>query len=121
LNKLRKTIFEELFSKLLFYQNFNDNLLEKYNIDNTQCYIEINVTKIQVINNQNGTNFTKEFNIYLICTHNWSFKFELVGNNEMFTSKYFNARNRHNWNDFYLVKSNAGVILFHLQMILVND
>ncbi|MDR7211077.1 hypothetical protein [Flavobacterium piscis] len=102
--QIRKIIFEELFSKLLFIQNFDDNLLEKYNIDNTQYYIEINDTQIEAINNQNNTNFTKEFIIYLIYSY-WSYEFELVGNNEdVLLPKYFNARNRHNWNDFYLVK-----------------
>ncbi len=102
--QIRKIIFEELFSKLLFIQNFDDNLLEKYNIDNTQYYIEINDTQIEAINNQNNTNFTKEFIIYLIYSY-WSYEFELVGNNEdVLLPKYFNARNRHNWIDFYLVK-----------------
>ena len=102
--QVRKTIFEELSNKLLFIQNFDDNLLEKYNIDNTQCYIEINDAQIEVINNQNNTNFTKEFIIYLIYSY-WTYEFELVGNNEdVLLPKYFNARNRHNWNDFYIVK-----------------
>nr|WP_315188338.1 hypothetical protein [uncultured Flavobacterium sp.] len=102
--QVRKTILEELFSKLLFIQNFDDNLLEKYNIDITQCFIEINDTQIEVINNQNKTNFTKEFITYLIYCY-WSYKFELVGNNEdVLLPKFFNARNRHNWKNFYLVK-----------------
>ncbi len=102
--QIRKKIIEELFSKLLFIQNFDDNLLEKYNIDNTQCYIEVNDAQIEVINNQNNTNFTKEFIIYLIYSY-LSYEFELVGNNEdILLPKFFNARNRHNWNDFYLVK-----------------
>ncbi|MFV5701854.1 sigma factor-like helix-turn-helix DNA-binding protein [Flavobacterium sp. XS2P12] len=102
--QVRKKIFEELFNKLLFIQNFDDNLLEKYNIDNTQYYIEINDTQIEAINNQNKTNFTKEFIIYLIYSY-WSYEFELVGNNEdVLLPKYFNARNRHNWSNFYLVK-----------------
>lgn len=102
--QVRKTIFEELFSKLLFIQNFDDNLLEKYNIDNTQYYIDINDALIEVINIQNRTSFTKEFIIYLIYTY-WSYEFELIGNNEdVLVQKYFNARNRHNWNNFYLVK-----------------
>lgn len=102
--QVRKIIFEELFSKLLFIQNFDDNLLEKYNIDNNQCYIEINDAQIEVINNQNKTNFTKEFITFLIYSY-WSYEFELVGNKEdVLLVKYFNARNRHNWNNFYLVK-----------------
>ncbi len=102
--QVRKTIFEELSNKLLFIQNFDDNLLEKYNIDNTQCYIEINDAQIEVINNQNNTNFTREFIIYLIYCY-WSPEFELIGKNEdVLLPKYFNARNRHNWQNFYLVK-----------------
>jgi hypothetical protein len=117
--QVRKTIFEELFNKLLFIQNFDDNLLEKYNIDNTQCYIEINDTQIEAINNHNKTNFTKEFIIYLIYSY-WSYEFELVGNNEdVLLSKYFNARNRHNWNNFYLVKKEF-VLEFDF-ILLAND
>lgn len=117
--QIRKTLFEELFSKLLFVQNFDDNLLEKYNIDNTQCYIEINDAQIEVINNQNKTNFTKEFIIYLIYCY-WSNEFDLVGNNEdVLLPKYFNARNRHNWNNFYLVKKDL-VLEFDF-ISLAND
>ena len=107
--QIRKTIFEVLFSKLLFIQNFADNLLEKYNIDNTQYYIEINDTQIETINSQNKTYFTKEFIIYLVYSY-WSYEFELVGNNEdVLLPKYFNARNRHNWNNFYLVKRELAI------------
>jgi hypothetical protein len=139
--QIRKIIFEELFNKLLFIQNFDDNLFEKYNIDNTQYYIEINNNQIEAINNQiealsnqhktnfpeefliydksqiesviiqkevidkqNKTKFTKEFITYIIYSY-WSSEFELVGNKEdVLLPRSFNARNRHNWNNFYLVK-----------------
>lgn len=102
--QVRKIIIEELYNKLSFIQNFNDNLLEKYNIDNTQYYIEINDSQVGAINNQNKTNFTKEFIIYLLYSY-WSSVYELVGNNEdVLLPKYFNSRIRHNWNNFYLVK-----------------
>lgn len=102
--QIRKKIIEELFSKLLFIQNFDENLLEKYNIDNTQCYIEINDAQIEVINKENKTNFTKEFITYLIHSY-WSYEFELVGDIEdVLIPRYFETQNRHNWNNFYLVK-----------------
>lgn len=102
--QVRKIISEELFNKLLFVQNFNDNLLQKYNIDNTQSYIEISDSQLQRINNQNETNFTKEFITYLIFTY-WSSQYELIGNYEdVLQSKFFTARDRHNWNNIYLVK-----------------
>lgn len=102
--QVRKTIFDELFSKLLFIQNFDDNLLEKYNIDKTQYHIEINDAQIEVINNQNKTYFTKEFITYLIYCY-WPNEFELIGNNEdVLFIKHLNGRNRHNWKNFYLVK-----------------
>ena len=102
--QIRKKISEELFNKLLFIQNFNDNLLQKYNIDNTQNYIEIKDTQVASINIQDNTNFTKEFIIYLIYAY-LSNEYEIVGNIEdVLQPKFFTARNRHNWNDFYLVK-----------------
>lgn len=102
--QIRKIIFEELFPKLLFNQNFDDNLFEKYNIDNTQYYIEINSNQQEVINKHNKTNFTKEFITYIIYSY-WSCEFELVGNKkDVLLPRSFNARNRHNWNNFYLVK-----------------
>jgi hypothetical protein len=116
--QIRKTIFEELFNKLLFIQNFDDNLLEKYNIDNKHSFIDINETQIEAINNtiivvetiletsinDNNSGFTKFFITYLLYSF-WSDDYELVGNVEdVLQQQYFNARNRHNWNNFYLVK-----------------
>jgi hypothetical protein len=104
IRQIRKTIINELFNKLLFIQNFNDNLLEKYSIDITQCLIEISDTQLEAINNQNKTNFTKEFTTYLLYTY-WSNKYDLVGDYEdVLLTKFFNARNRHNWKNFYLIK-----------------
>jgi hypothetical protein len=117
--QIRKVIFEELFDKLLFIKNFNDNLLQKYGIDNNQLFIEINDSQLQRINNQNETNFTKEFVTYLIFTY-WSSEYELVGNYEDVSQpKFFNARDRHNWNNFYLVKKE--IVLEFDFISLAND
>lgn len=102
--QIRKKIIEELFSKLVFTKNFDDDLLEKYNIDNTQCIIEISDIQVETINSQNQTNFTKVFITYLIYAY-WSDNYNIVGDYEdVLTSNDFNSRNRHNWNNFYLVK-----------------
>ncbi len=131
--QIRKTILEELFNKLLFIQNLNDNLLEKYNIDNKHSFIDINETQIEAINNtiikvetiletsitDNNSGFTKSFITYLLYSF-WSDDYELVGNIEdVLLPKYFNARNRHNWNNFYLVKKE---LVFEFDFIsLAND
>lgn len=102
--QVRKIILEELFNKLLFIRNFNENLLQKYNIDNSQYYIEISDTQVESINVKNKTNFTKEFITYVIYSY-WSNEYELVGNCEdVLQPKFFNVRNRHNWINFYLIK-----------------
>lgn len=102
--QIKKKIIEELFSKLVFIKNFDDDLLEKYNIDDNQCLIEINDAQIETINSQNQTNFTKVFITYLIYAY-WSDDYNLAGDYEdVLTSNDFNSRNRHNWNNFYLVK-----------------
>ncbi|WP_406844048.1 DNA-directed RNA polymerase subunit alpha C-terminal domain-containing protein [Flavobacterium soyae] len=117
--QVRKIILEELFNKLLFIRNFNDNLLQKYNIDNTQYYIDISDTQVESINIQNKTNFTKEFITYIIYSY-WSCEYELVGNCEdVIQPKFFIARNRHNWNNFYLVKKEL-VIEFDF-VLFAND
>ncbi|MCP2029005.1 hypothetical protein L1276_004184 [Flavobacterium sp. HSC-32F16] len=107
--QVRKIILEELFNKLLFIRNFNDNLLQKYNIDNIQYYLEIDDTRVESINIQNKTNFTKEFITYIIYSY-WSYEYELIGNFEdVLQPKFFTARNRHNWNNFYLIKKELAI------------
>lgn len=102
--QIRKNIFEDLFDKLLFIRSFNDDLLQKYSIDYNQLCIEINNSQLDNINRQNNTNFTKEFVTYLIFVY-WSNEYEIVGNSEdVLQPKFFNARDRHNWSNFYLVK-----------------
>lgn len=117
--QVRKIILEELFNKLLFIRNFNENLLQKYNIDNTQYYIEISDTQVESINVKNKTNFSKEFITYVIYSY-WSNEYELIGNCEdVLQPKFFTARNRHNWNNFYLIKKEL-VVEFDF-VLLAND
>lgn len=102
--QIRKLCLEDLFNKLLFISNFNDDLFQKYSIDIESTYIEINTDILDKINQSSNTNFSREFITYILSAY-LNESFSLVGNYEdVLQPKYFNSRNRHNWNNFYLVK-----------------
>lgn len=102
--QIRKFCLDELFSKLLFISNFNDDLFQNYSIDTETSYIEINTDVLEKINNSNNTHFSQEFITYILSAY-LNNRFTLIGNYEdVLQPKYFNARKRHNWNNFYLVE-----------------
>lgn len=102
--QIRKLCLEDLFNKLLFISNFNDDLFQKYSIDVESTYIEINTDILDKINQSSNTNFSREFITYILSAY-LNESFSLVGNYEdVLQPKYFNSRNRHNWNNFYLVE-----------------
>ncbi len=102
--QIRKLCLEDLFNKLLFISNFNDDLFQKYSIDTESNYVEINTDVLDKINNLNNTDFSREFITYILSVY-LKDNFNIVGNYEdVLQPKYFNSRNRHNWNNFYLVK-----------------
>lgn len=102
--KIRKICVDDLFDKLLFTQNFNDDLFQKYNIDINSNQIEINTNTVEIINASNETNLSQEFITYILFVY-LADKFSLIANIEdVIQPKYFNASNRHNWNNFYLIK-----------------
>lgn len=102
--QIRVKCLDELFEKLSFIQNFNDDLFQKYNIDTNSEQIEINQDLIDVINITNLTFFSREFISFILYVYLLD-KFSLIGEIEdVLQPKYFNSRNRHNWNNFYLVK-----------------
>ena len=102
--QIRKLCLEELFNKLLFISNFNDDLFQKYSIDITSKAIDIDTNVVEKINNSNKTNFSREFITYILSAY-LNNSFVLIGNYEdVLQFKYFNARKRHNWNNFYLVE-----------------
>lgn len=117
--QIRKSCLDDLFNKLLFVSNFNDDLFQKYSIDIESMYFDINADILEKINTSNNTNFSREFITYILSAY-LKDKFILVGNYEdVLQPKYFNSRNRHNWNNFYLVeKEIAGEIDF---TSLTND
>lgn len=102
--QIRKICLDELFDKLLFIQNFNDDLFQKYGIDIASNYLEINKEVIEKINTSNNTHLSREFITYILSAYLEN-RFSLIGNYEdVLQPSYFNSRNRHNWCNFYLIK-----------------
>ncbi|TMM29681.1 hypothetical protein FDT66_11245 [Polaribacter aestuariivivens] len=101
--QIRKLCLDDIFNKLLFIQNFSDELFQKYNIDINSNQLEIDAEIVDIINNTNNTNLSKEFISYILFAYLWD-KFSLIGEIEdVLLPRYFNARNRHNWKNFYLI------------------
>lgn len=102
--QIRKVCIDDLFNKLLFIQNFSDDLFRKYNIDINSNQLEIDTEIVDIINNTNKTNLSKEFITYILFAYLWD-KFFLIGEIEdILQPRYFNARNKHNWKNFYLIE-----------------
>jgi hypothetical protein len=102
--QIRKICLDDLFGKLSFIQNFNDDLFQKYNVDINSNQIEINSDIVDIINSTNKTNLSREFITYILFAYLCE-EFTLIGNIEdVMQPTYFNARNRHNWNNFFLVE-----------------
>ena len=103
--QIRKGILESLFNSLQFVRNIEDDLYQKYDIDQNQHLINIDDDLNNQINEVNNTNFSIEFNTFIIYSY-ISDKFDLVGEIEdVLQPNYFNSRNRHNWDNLYLVKN----------------
>ncbi|RZL50783.1 MAG: hypothetical protein EOP00_02695, partial [Pedobacter sp.] len=102
--QIRKICLEEFIDKLVFVQNFNDDLFQKYGIDIASNYLEIDTDVIEKINSSNKTHFSKEFITYILSAY-LDNQFSLIGNFEdVLQPSYFNSRYRHNWNNLYLIK-----------------
>ena len=103
--QIRKLCLDNLFNKLLFVQNFNDDIFQKYGIDTMSDQIEINQELVGNIHNNNLTHFSVEFISYLLYVY-LSNDFSLIGNSEdVLQARTINSRNRHNWRCFYLIKT----------------
>lgn len=102
--QIRKICLDELFDKLVFIQNFNDDLFQKYGLDIASNYLEIDKDVIEKINTSNNTHLSREFITYILSAY-LDNQFSLIGNYEdVLQPSYFNSRNRHNWNSFHLIK-----------------
>lgn len=101
--QIRKGIVENLPASLQFTRNIEDDLYQKYDIDQNHQLIYVDDDLNNLINGINKTNFSNEFNTFIIYTY-ISDKFDLIGEIEdVLQPKYFNSRDRHNWDNFYLV------------------
>jgi hypothetical protein len=91
--QIRKSLLENLFNNFQFVRNIEDDLYQKYYIDQNQLLIIIDDNLNNQINEVNNTNFSNEFNTFLIYSY-ISDKFDLIGEIEdVLQPKYFNIRN----------------------------
>lgn len=102
--QIRKKCLGVFAEKLSFIQNFHDDFYEKYGLDITKDIIELDDEAIHRINKINDMNLSRGFITYIILVY-LSDSFSVVGNYEdVLQQKKSNSRDRHNWNNFYLVK-----------------
>lgn len=108
--QIRKDSINDLFEKLSFIKNFKDDLLKNYGIESSSNLIEIKENLVTQINSQNNCNFSKEFISYILAVY-LSNNFVIIGNIEdVLLPKFSNSRNRHNWNNFYIVNNKLSKI-----------
>jgi hypothetical protein len=104
--QIKRDIVENLFKNLQFVRNIDDDLYQKYYIDQNQYFINVDDDLNNLINGMNKTNFSNVFNSVIIYSY-ISDKFNIVGEIEdVLQPKNFNSSDRHNWNNLYLVKKN---------------
>lgn len=81
--------------------NLEDNLLRKFNIDNSLPFIDINDKTLDLINKTSRTQFSLNF-INVILSSYYS-NLTLIGNlKDVLITKSSNNRNRHNWKNVYI-------------------
>lgn len=89
--------------KFQFIKAVREDLSGRYNIDISGNIIELDISKFDCINHYNNTSFSGEFITFLISVY-LSDEFELIGGIEdVLLPKYFKAKERFNWGNFYLV------------------
>jgi len=117
IRQIRKDCVDMLFEKLSFIKNFNDDLFQNYGIDKSSSLIEVNESLANRINKKNQTNFSQEFISYILAVY-LSDDFIVIGNIEdVILPKFSNSRNRHNWNNFYIINKK----LFNVDFLMFAD
>src|SRR5690606_16097999 len=110
--QIRKDCINELFEKLSFIKNFNDDLFKNYGIDLSSDFIEVEENLVHKINELNKTNFSKEFTSYILAVY-LSDNFVLIGNIEdILLPKFSLSRDRHNWKNFYIANKELNKLDF---------
>lgn len=103
IRQLKVGIFNELPNKLNFLQHIPDDLGYIYALNGDDTFIIIDDDSASQINRFCKTSFTKQFITFLLYLF-LKGRFSVIGNIEDgLLRKQFTARNRHNWDSFYLV------------------
>jgi hypothetical protein len=103
--QIRLKIIENLFNKLQFVKYIDDDIHQKYGIDQNQDIINIDTEVNKRINEVNNSNFSIEFNSCIIFAF-LSDEFKIVGEIEdILLPKNFKFNNQAHWNNCYLVKN----------------
>jgi hypothetical protein len=103
IRQICKVIFEELFLKISFVKNLVDESLGEFDIFQSKNIIYIDELLNEKINSTNHTDFTVEWNSYLIYVY-YSDTHELVGRiDDVLYRKNHISSGRHNWKSFYVV------------------
>lgn len=103
IRQIRKSIIENIFLRFQFVRDIHDDLYQKYNIDFNQQFIYVSDDLNNLINQVNETNFTSEFNTVIVHAF-LSNRYDIVGRiDDVLLPKSFNSKDRHNWNNFYLI------------------
>lgn len=102
--QLRKTFLIRIFDHFQFLKYIDDDFSEKYGIDINQNHIKISDDINWKINYSNQTNFSIEFNSFLIYLV-YSESLVLLGNIEdvLQVKSYNGVKHRHKWYRFYLI------------------
>lgn len=102
--QVKKKFLNKLFDKLSFTSLFKEDLLQKYNIEIENEFLQLDSEQADFINILNKTNFSQEFLTYILFVH-LSPQFSLVGNIEdVMAYKNITPRNRHKWTNLFLIK-----------------
>jgi hypothetical protein len=102
--QIRERCFVELKSKISFLKNFEDDFHQNYDIDISKNFILLTDEKAEEINFLYGTKISRNFLIYIFSVY-LSEQFSINGNlDDVLIPKQFNARNRHNWKNIYIIR-----------------
>jgi hypothetical protein len=102
--QIRQRCFEELENKISFLKNFEDDFYQNYDIDISESFIILTDEKVEEINFLYDTKISRNFLKYIFSVY-LSEQFSINGNlDDVLIPKQFNARNRHNWKNIYIIR-----------------
>jgi len=119
IRQICKSIKEDLYDNLRFVNMLIDESLDNHVLIPESDIIYIDNVLNERINELNHTDFTKEWNSYLIYLY-FSRSYTLVGQIEdvLFRKNYKNS-GRHNWNYFYIINSELSELFDFV--LLIDD